>query len=82
MLEDLLNRLCCFGEPMMRKMKEGWHCKLDVFVAGAGVKLEICSEHNHKTPTDAAALCMGRLEHALAEMSKTSGQLQTLGGKK
>ena len=81
MLEDLLNRLSLFGEPMLWKMKKGWHCKLDMFVAGVGVKVEICSESDHKTPTDAASLCMGRLEHALAEMTNTAGQLRTTGGK-
>ena len=67
-LEDCLIELEKYGEPMLSKMDKGWYSKVEVFVTGEGVKFDVKSRFDCKTPKDAANECYGRLLKALARI--------------
>jgi hypothetical protein len=75
-LEELLEFLCRYGEPMMWKGKAGWHCKIEVFVTGQGMKFEISSDSKHPTLHEAAECCIKRLVEAFTAIEKNAGTLK------
>jgi len=67
-LEQCLEELCKYGEPMLYKTKSGWNLKIAVFVTGEGVKFEVGSEYGCNRPSDAAAQCYDRLIEAIKKI--------------
>lgn len=69
-LDECLERLEKYGEPRLSKNDIGWHCAIDVFVTGEGVRFEVKTGFREKTPTGAANLCYQLLIKALDKIRK------------
>lgn len=67
-LEVVLGRLCAWGHPKLSKMDGGWYSRIDVFVTGKGVNLEIKSDMDCPTPIDAVKQVEKRLYEAISSM--------------
>lgn len=69
-LEQLLLRLNQFGSPSVSRMRGGWYCVVEMFVQAKGAKVDIKSEFNHSTPTEAAQICLDRVSAVVRDISK------------
>ena len=67
-LEEILAELCKYGEPILHKLDDGWICRVDFFVTGAGVQFKVGSDYDHPTPLEAAQVCFDRVKEALNKL--------------
>lgn len=69
-LEECLRELQMFGKPKLGVYNDamGWHCSINMFVVGEGIAFEVKSEFNHKTPLEAAKVCIERTYSALKDL--------------
>jgi len=67
-LEGLLLTIAKHGKVRLNQFADGtWVCTCEMRVNSAGVTFEIKSDFNHKTPTEAAMLCLFRITETLAK---------------
>jgi len=84
-LESLLLQLAKYGQPRLGQYgtnSRGWHCSLDLFIPGEGVKMEVKSDHSSAdmTPMEAATQCAERLQGVLEGIKKQAPiEIPTLG---
>jgi hypothetical protein len=71
-LDESLVELSMFGQPRLGIYNSDmtWHCSVDMFVTGQGIKFEIKSEFSHKTPMEATRVCIQRVHEALSKLTK------------
>ena len=69
-LIDCLAELEKYGNPRLGKLKGGWYCCIEVFVASEGVQFDVKSGFNFRTVEDAANECLTKLKTALDKISK------------
>lgn len=65
-LDTLLFELSKYGEPRVSKHSKGWHSAIEMYVSSVGASFKVSSEFDHKTPTEAARVCLDRVETALS----------------
>ena len=68
-LDELLTHMCKWGRPRLSKMSDGWYCVIEVFVTPIGVKFDVKTDFDHKTPHGAACQCYDRLIKAIEELT-------------
>lgn len=68
-LEDLLVKLCEFGEPRVGMYSSGWVSSIKMHVATVGTSFEVRSEFGHRTPLVAARECANRVIETLKKFS-------------
>jgi hypothetical protein len=85
-LERLLIEMSRYGKVRIGQYgtsDRGWHCSMEVFIAGDGIALEVKSDHSsaNLTPLQAATQCSERLVALMNEMKEKSKNtsLATLG---
>ena len=66
-LLDCLEEIERYGNPRVSKDQGKWHCAVEVFVTGEGTQFKVRSDWDHKTPAEAANVCLSRL---LAELKR------------
>jgi hypothetical protein len=74
-LEKLLTELAKYGQVRMGQFgtnSSGWHCYMELFVPGEGVRMEVKSDHSsaNMTPMEAATQCAERLQAILEGIKK------------
>lgn len=67
-LEGLLIMIAKHGKASLWQLPNGsWSCRSEMRVNCVGVTFEIKSDFDHKTPTEAARLCLFRITETLAK---------------
>lgn len=67
-LEGILLKIAEHGKLSLWQLPNGsFSCRCEMRVNSVGVTFEIKSDFNHKTPTEAAMLCLFRITETLAK---------------
>lgn len=67
-LEGILLTIAKHGKLSLWQLPNGsFSCRCEMRVNSVGVTFEIKSDFNHKTPTEAARLCLFRIAETLAK---------------
>jgi len=70
--DTCLAYLAKYGEPRLGQYDRGWHCSVNFFAPGKGVKFEIASDFGQATPLDASRQCVDRLLETLSSLRSLS----------
>ncbi|MCK7542915.1 hypothetical protein MLC59_01860 [Marinobacter bryozoorum] len=71
-------QLTRFGEVAIFNHGNGWVCKCETFVTGEGVKVEIKSDHRHRTIEAAIQQCLDRCIACIEDLKSKAPTLEAI----
>lgn len=77
-LEQILAELYRYGLPRVHSSKNGWHVWIEMHVNATGAKFDVASEFGHKSPSEAANECLGRVEAILKGFRDGTNRLEVV----
>ena len=76
--DEILADLYRYGMPRLgvygNASGNGWHCCVDLWIAGDGISFEVKSDFRMGTAHEAAVQCWARLQAALASLDDKKAQ--------